>query len=498
MPGKIGATIGGGGAGVYFGTSQSNLVAGDFGTVGGGGGNAARSLATTIAGGVNNLIEEFGAYSVIGGGFANVVGTNAQYATIGGGLQNRVGRLSFDAMIGGGALNSIGAQAYDVTIGGGLENAVEDDAWYSSIGGGNSNRIARGSQAATLAGGQENRIGTNSGSATISGGVGNAIDSSSGRSAIGGGFANIIQSQATGATISGGTSNTIQTLATSAAIGGGQLNSIQSLARNATIPGGFSNSVAGPFGFAAGRRAKANHPGAFVWADSTDADFTSMTTNQFRIRAGGGAEIVGGSNQPAFHYTGTRTGGFSTAVGLAENLNATGQSAPALRIVNAGGNSIDGALSVSAGGTGYIAKFGNASTFVADLATNGTFSAMTFNPTSDRNAKENFSRVDARAILDKVATLPITRWNFKINNGSEHLGPMAQDFHAAFGLNGEDDKHIATVDADGVALAAIQGLNQKVEEQRDELKQKQTEITELKARLEKLERMLNEMSGGAR
>jgi hypothetical protein len=58
---------------------------------------------------------------------------------------------------------------------------------------------------------------------------------------------------------------------------------------------------------------------------------------------------------------------------------------------------------------------------------------------------------------------------------------MAQDFRAAFGL-GEDDKHIATVDADGVALAAIQGLNQKLER----------ENAELKARLERLERLLEQ------
>jgi hypothetical protein len=61
-------------------------------------------------------------------------------------------------------------------------------------------------------------------------------------------------------------------------------------------------------------------------------------------------------------------------------------------------------------------------------------------------------------------------------------GALIQDFHTAFSL-GADDKHIATVDADGVALPAIQGLNQKVEDQRAELKQKQTEITELKQRL---------------
>jgi hypothetical protein len=64
---------------------------------------------------------------------------------------------------------------------------------------------------------------------------------------------------------------------------------------------------------------------------------------------------------------------------------------------------------------------------------------------------------------------------------------MAQDFHAAFGLNGADDKHIATVDADGVALAAIQGLNQKLEETRAENIALKRELSEIKALLTRLQ-----------
>jgi hypothetical protein len=93
-------------------------------------------------------------------------------------------------------------------------------------------------------------------------------------------------------------------------------------------------------------------------------------------------------------------------------------------------------------------------------------------------------------LLDKVAAMPISHWNFKGDTATPHLGPMAQDFHAAFGL-GTDDKHIATVDADGVALAAIQGLNQKLDETR-------AENAELKQRLEKLEQLISEKNGGAR
>ena len=83
---------------------------------------------------------------------------------------------------------------------------------------------------------------------------------------------------------------------------------------------------------------------------------------------------------------------------------------------------------------------------------------------SDRNAKENFKPVNARAVLDKVAALPVSTWNYKAQtNGVRHIGAMAQDFKRAFGV-GETDTGINTVDADGIALAAIQGLNQIVQE----------------------------------
>jgi type VI secretion system secreted protein VgrG len=108
---------------------------------------------------------------------------------------------------------------------------------------------------------------------------------------------------------------------------------------------------------------------------------------------------------------------------------------------------------------------------------------------SDRDSKEDFAAINPREVLEKVSALPIGEWQYKAEaDGTKHLGPMAQDFHSAFGLNGADDKHIATVDEEGVALAAIQGLNQKLE-------QKETEITELKQRLAALEKIvLNQKS----
>jgi len=121
---------------------------------------------------------------------------------------------------------------------------------------------------------------------------------------------------------------------------------------------------------------------------------------------------------------------------------------------------------------------------------------------SDRALKENFAPVNAREVLEKVVALPLNTWNYRSQAPVvRHIGPTAQDFKAAFGL-GESDTSIATVDADGVALAAIQGLNQKVETRSRELEARsrklEAENAALKARLERLEWLLEtRLAGGA-
>ncbi len=46
------------------------------------------------------------------------------------------------------------------------------------------------------------------------------------------------------------------------------------------------------YSFAAGRRAMANDDGCFAWADSTNADFSCNTANQFAVRATGGVSLT--------------------------------------------------------------------------------------------------------------------------------------------------------------------------------------------------------------
>jgi hypothetical protein len=91
-------------------------------------------------------------------------------------------------------------------------------------------------------------------------------------------------------------------------------------------------------------------------------------------------------------------------------------------------------------------------------------------------------------VLAQVAAMPIQRWNY-IGEDTPHLGPVAQDFHAAFKV-GMDDRHISMVDADGVALAAIQGLNQKLEER---LTRKDREIAALEAQVTELRSLVGEL-----
>lgn len=201
------------------------------------------------------------------------------------------------------------------------------------------------------------------------------------------------------------------------AIGGGQNNS--ATGAWGMVPGGVGNSAAGGYSFAAGRRAKANHTGCFVWADSTDADFTSTGDEQFLIRATGGVGI--GTNAPGFPLE-MASGAHVTAGGVWTNA-------------------------------------------------------------SDKRLKENFETVDGEELLEKINQLPIERWNYRNEDESvQHIGPVAQDFYRLFGV-GDDDRSISTIDPAGIALAAIQELDRKVER-----------IEELEARLDAMESLVRQLT----
>jgi trimeric autotransporter adhesin len=344
-PGVYGATIGGGGTPSYPGGSGlTNRVLANFATVGGGAGNLASGAispggdSATVAGGWanqawgNNAVVSggagnivFGDNSSIGGGAYNVANTNAPYsaiaggydnvinsqgATIGGGWYHLVDSNSSLVTISGGYNHKIGTNAGWTTIGGGYQHAIRSSSYDAVIGGGYVNVIDSNSVAATISGGYVNSIGTNAAITTIGGGYANAILSNGGsdtiaggeantnasyRSTIGGGWLNQIGTTSWEATIAGGSVNSIGTNSIYGAVGGGRQNSIATGAAYSTVPGGLLNSANASFSLAAGRRAQANHQGSFVWADSTDADFSSTANDQFSVRAGNGVVVQAAS-----------------------------------------------------------------------------------------------------------------------------------------------------------------------------------------------------------
>jgi hypothetical protein len=278
-------------------------------------------VAGTIAGGgfldssepiqVPNRVTDFG--GTVGGGAGNLAGDNAgtvddrRLATVGGGYYNAASR-SYASILGG-YLNA--ASADYATVGGGFSNQASGA--YAFVGGGQLN-IASGSLA-TIGGGNSNLAST--GQSTVAGGNRN---------------------QAT---------NEFST------VGGGESNVSSGYA--ATVPGGIANAATGFYSFAAGRRAKANHNGTFVWGDGADADFASTAVNQFLIRAGGGVGI----------NTGSPTAG--TALDVNGLARMTGFRLPT-------GAAAGRVLTSDASGNGTWAQIGSSS-----IATNTFSNATAFN-----------------------------------------------------------------------------------------------------------------------
>lgn len=108
---------------------------------------------------------------------------------------------------------------------------------------------------------------------------------------------------------------------------------------------------------------------------------------------------------------------------------------------------------------------------------------------SDVNRKHEFIEVDGELVLERIAGMPIREWSYRAQDPAiRHLGPNAQDFHAAFGL-GENDVTITTSDISGINMLAIQALEARtadLEELRDELRAARSELAVLRAQAERV------------
>ena len=318
---------------------------------------------------------------------------------------------------GGNFLGTTDNKALELKVNGQRALRLEPNATSPNlIGGFAGNDVAAGVLGATIAGGGQagvaNRVSgdlsaVGGGQGNIASGgasfvAGGQANTAGGLSAVAGGVDNTADSFSF---VGGGDTNTASGIFS--AVAGGKLNAASgdwsfvaggqlntASADFSTVAGGNSNAASGDFSLAAGQRAKATQEGSFVWGDARDFDISSNGVNTFTARATGGARFVSG-------------------------IDANG-------VPNAG-------VTLASG--------------------SGSWSSL-----SDRNAKEGFTAVDEEALLRRLAGVPIERWSYKAQGSSiVHMGPSAQDFSRAFGL-GEDNRHITTIDSDGVALAAIQGL----------------------------------------
>lgn len=102
---------------------------------------------------------------------------------------------------------------------------------------------------------------------------------------------------------------------------------------------------------------------------------------------------------------------------------------------------------------------------------------------SSRTLKEGFRTVDVTEVLRRVRALPITEWRYRADaQAVRHIGPVAEDFEAAFALGG-DGKSLSAMDSVGVALAGIQALAQQVDALSDQLRERDEQIKALQGAL---------------
>jgi hypothetical protein len=380
--------------------------------------------------------------NTIGGYSGNVVASGVVGATIGGG--GTVGQIQqvngTFGTLGGGTANTVGG--FSSTIGGGQFNF--STGVVSTVGGGEDNSASGNYSIVT--GGQSNKA---------SGLV----------STVGGGYGNVANTEAT--TVSGGNSNTASGYATT--IGGGVDNTAS--APDATISGGVFHTASGESSVIGGG-----------YQNTASGILSVVAGGQFNTASGYNSTVAGGNSN-------TAAGDYSFAAGWRAKANHSGSFVWGDFSTNTDiTSSANNEMTIrAAGGVRFYTK--------SDLSTGLTIApnGSQWLVVSDRNMKNHFRTLDSKQVLDKFSKLPITEWSYKAQDPSiRHIGPMAQDFYQAFGL-GEDKLRIGTMDADGVMMAAIQGLNAKLSDKDKQITSLKAENRDLKQRLADIEARLSRL-----
>ena len=449
-------------------------------------------------GGQGNSMGAGARGSTIGGGTQNSLGATNAYATIAGGYQNSTGDGGYYAVIGGGGFNQMGTNNFADTIAGGFNNFMGTNVWAAFIGGGDGNQIlgiaTGGSYSyAVIGGGSGNIVGGGS-EGIIAGGldnqVGGGVVGYDYAPFIGGGYNNIIGSNASGAVITGGFNNHIGDgtpgYAPCSAIAGGYQNFIGTNGGSDFIGGGAYNQIGNG---AAGFNSASVIAGGYNNIIGTNSSYSVISGGYYNTIQSNAqySTIPGGANNVA-------GGNYTFAAGFKAYATNNNSFVWSDGSQNTGSAAADSVTFRASGGYRFFTGSGAAG---AQLAAGATAWSIL----CDREAKKNFQPVDTLAVLNKLALVPVQEWNYRWEKDSDvpNIGPVAQDFKAAF-YSGRDDKTITTLEFDGVELAAIQGLNRKLENQVRELEGRsrclEAENAALTARLEKLERLVATENGG--
>jgi hypothetical protein len=375
---------------------------GDGSFIAAGGYLSAKAGSTTASNAIG------GADSFIGAGDSNSV--SAQEAVAGAGDGNTTGGQA--AFVGAGQSNSASAQW--AAVANGDNNTASGTS--SFVGSGSNNGASAVSS--VIAGGNNNKAG---GEGSFIG-AGGTVLTSGGNSASG-----------KDSFIGAGDSNAVA--ANEAAIGSGLLNAITSKGVYGAIAGGQRNTINGEWGAVAGGNANQAGERGFV-----GGGYGNKATAEYAMVPGGDGNTAAGiASFAAGHLAdATQKGSF---VWSDESGSAALKDTAANQFI--------------ARATGGF-YFSTSSKGGAELkAGSGAWASL-----SDRNAKAAIRPIDDASVLAKVSALPVSSWQYRSERGITHVGPIAQDFYATFGV-GEDDRHIASIDEDGVALSAIKALDRK-------------------------------------
>ncbi|HZV69202.1 MAG TPA: tail fiber domain-containing protein [Saprospiraceae bacterium] len=257
---------------------------------------------------------------------------------------------------------------------------------------------------------------------------------------------------------------------------------------------GEHTNATGPTSTAIGYYATASMDYAVALGDHT-------TASGFRSTAMGHSTMASGGHSTALGQATTASGEFSTAMGNTTTASGVGTTAMGSYVSTNGfegcvimGDNATQTVTNSSANNQFTTRFNggyrlysgwNLITGVLLAPGGGSWTSV-----SDRNVKENFRSIDTEDILIRVGDLPLSNWNYKSQStDTRHIGPMAQDFYAAFHLDGVSDTTINTLDIDGINMAAIQGLKVRT----DELKKAVAELETLKEEVSDLKNAMAEL-----